>query len=81
MFDPAQSLCKSLTRRDRFFSATAISRNIKPRSLARSVSRSLSWHGAVAVGGLAAVVELLEQEQDLRLADSELLHPDYVSSH
>ena len=48
--------------------------------LPRSVPCPLSGHGAAVVGGLA-VVELLEQEQDLRLADSELLHPDYVSSH
>ena len=48
--------------------------------LPRSVPRSLSGHGTAVVGALA-VVEFLEQEQDLRLADSELLHPDYVSSH
>lgn len=48
--------------------------------LPRSVPRSLSGHGTAVVGALA-VVEFLEQEQDLRLADSELLHPNDLSSH
>ena len=41
-----------------------------------SVPRSLSGQGAAVFGGLAAVVELLEQVQDLGLADCELLHPE-----
>ena len=49
--------------------------------LPRSLPRSLSGHGAAAVVGALAVVELLEQVQDLRLAHSELLHPDDPSSH
>ena len=48
--------------------------------LPSSLPRSLSGHGAAVVGALA-VVELLEQVQDLRLAHSELLHPDDQSSH
>ena len=46
-------------------------------SLPRSVVIALPKLGSGAtVGALAAVVELLEQEQDLGLADGELLHGD-----